>query len=132
MEVKDLDVQKKAQRISELEVLLEERTSATQQALNQLEKKNLLTEQLEFTNTKSDFSQKAARENTTLEQSGGQPSSSTHFNAAPLQMNDALLSFVSAVPSMGNSRISQSTTGHMFLGANGGVDQNFEAALHAK
>ena len=124
-------MQKKAQRISELEVLLEERTSATQQALNQLEKKNLLTEQLEFTNTKSDFSQKAARENTTLEQSGGQ-SSSAHHNAAPLQMNDALLSFVSAVPSMGNSRISQSTTGHMFLGANGGVDQNFEAALHAK
>ena len=98
----------KAQRIIELEGLVEERTRAAEAFQNELAKANLISE-------KKDFSNKAAREN-----AAGSAAAATLSSAPVASMidpNAALLSFMRSGPSNGGLKIMQSATGHHHLGA---------------
>ena len=93
----------KAQRISELEGLVEERTKAAEAFQNELAKANLISE-------KKDFSNKSAREN-------GAGSAMAAPLASMIDPNAALMSFLGGGPSNGGLKIMQSGTGHNHLGA---------------
>ena len=93
----------KAQRISELEGLVDERTKAAEAFQNELAKANLISE-------KKDFSNKAARENGTGSSSTAPPV------ASMIDPNSALMSFMQNGPSNGGLKIQQSNTGHHYLG----------------
>ena len=102
----------KAARITELEGLVDERTSAAKAFEAELAKAGMIKEKI-------DFSQKSARENT----DGGSSSRSPIAN-----MDDALFGFINSGPANGGLRIGQSNTGHHYLGATSG-DGGIAAAL---
>ena len=105
----------KATRIGELEGLVDERTNAARAFEEELAKNNLLTQKL-------NFSQKSARENV----DGGSSSKAPMVN-----MDDALLGFISSGSSKGGLRIGQSSTGHHLLGAAGGPESASDTAIAA-
>jgi len=106
----------KASRISELEGLVDERTSAATKLQEELAKAGLMKDKI-------DFSQRSARENT-----GAAAESAGSTSAPRANVQDALMAFMSAGPSNGGLKIGQSGTQHHFLGQVGGVDQ-FSAAV---
>ena len=108
----------KASRISELEGLVDERTSAAKAFEAELAKNGMLKEKI-------DFSQRSARENTGVSSEGASSSGAMRHN-----VEDALMAFMSAGPSNGGLKIGQSGTGHHLLGQVGNSD-SFATALAA-
>lgn len=104
----------KTGRISELEGLVGERTDAAQKLQDELAKTGAIKE-------KFDFSNQSSRETNAPAAAG---SSRT---AAPVNMDDALFSFV-AGSGRGGLKIGQSGTSHHYLGATSG-DGDIAAAM---
>jgi len=98
------DRDSKATRIGELEGLVDERTGAAQQLQDELAKAGLIKDKI-------DFSNQSARENVGSTSSAARPS---------LNVEDALLGFINSGPSAGGLRVTQSSTGHSYLGSTGG------------
>lgn len=119
-EIDDLkaDRDAKATRITELEGLVAERTSAAERLQEELAKNGLVKE-------KFDFSNAASREAAPVGESTGASARAT--SAAPFV--DPLLSFVQKTGASASSRIGLSATNHHILGAGGSGDSGIEAAL---
>lgn len=105
----------KASRITELEGLVDERTTAAKAFESELAKHNLIHE-------KVDFSKRNARENT-----GAVGASS----APRANIEDALFAFMSSGPSNGGLKIGQSGTSHHLLGQTSNTD-SFATAIAAQ
>lgn len=108
----------KATRISELEGLVAERTSAAEKLQEELSKAGLVQE-------KFDFSKASSRESAPPSTS---PAAAKSGSEAPFV--DPLLAFVSKQGS-GSSRIGLSASNHHILGAGGSGDSSIEAALRS-
>lgn len=113
------DRDSKTTRIGELEGLVDERTNAAKAFEAELAKNGMLKEKI-------DFSQRSARENTGLSSAGAASSSGT----VRVNIEDALMAFMSAGPSNGGLKIGQSGTGHHLLGHTGSSD-SFSSAIAA-
>ena len=108
----------KAMRITELETLVVERTSAAEKLQDELSKAGLVQQ-------KFDFSKATSRE---AAPPGASAPAAKSGASAPFV--DPLLAFVSKAGA-GSSRIGLSASGHHLLGANGAGDQGIEAALRS-
>lgn len=106
----------KANRITELEGLVAERTGAAEKLQDELSKAGLVQQ-------KFDFSNAASRESAASNSSS--PSTAKAASYAPFV--DPLLAFVSK--GAGSGRIGLSASNHHILGAGGASDQGIEAAL---
>lgn len=109
----------KATRITELEGLVAERTSAAEKLQEELSKNGLVAQKFDFSNASS---REAAPPSTSApaSKSGG----------ADVPFVDPLLAFVSKAGA-GSSRIGLSNSNHHMLGASGAGDQGLEASLRA-
>lgn len=110
----------KATRITELEGLVAERTSAAEKLQEELSKAGLVQQ-------KFDFSNAASRESAPPSTSA--PAAKSAGSGAPFV--DPLLAYVSKSGS-GSSRIGLSASNHHILGAGGAGDQSIEAALRSQ
>ena len=104
----------KANRVSELEGLVNERTEAAQKLQDELAKHGAIKE-------KFDFSNPSSRESA--------PEQGSSSRSAPVaNVDDALFAFVSG-GGRGGLKIGQSTTNHHFLGATAGEAGDIAAAM---
>jgi len=114
------DVEAKTARITELEGLVNERTTALERSNEELAKAGLVKE-------KHDFSLATSRE---AAPTGGSTAGSVSRDAPATPFVDPLLAFVQKGSSnVTNGRIGLSATNHHILGAGGAGDQGVEAAL---
>lgn len=109
----------KATRITELEGLVAERTSAAEKLQEELSKAGLVQQKFDFSNASS---REAAPPAT---------SAPTAKGGSDVPFVDPLLAFVSKAGS-GSSRIGLSASNHHILGAGGAGDTSIEAALRAQ
>jgi hypothetical protein len=114
----------KAQRISELEALCNERQEGLQKMQEELAKAGVLKEKFDFSKLASREKNAQAKEGapgSVAEATAGSSSLSTTTTNASRRVEDELMSFVSSTArGLGSHKIAPSDTGHSHLGAPGG------------